>query len=293
MLDEVNIRPSETEVSQFVAGVGGRVKSARRHQSISRKVLSDLSGVSQRYLAQLESGTGNISLAILYRIAVALEKDPKWFLEFGGENGITDEILNQFQRAKPELRKQIEWLLSNVDTELEKAQRICLIGLRGAGKSTLGKFVAEHLSYEFIELNDAIERHTGMAISEVMALYGQEGYRKLEGQAIKAIIESRNKVILAAAGGVVSDDDTFNMLLTSFHTVWLRAQPEEHMQRVRDQGDIRPMAGNERAMDDLKSILTAREAYYARADLMVDTSGKELEESQRNLLSILKRLELN
>jgi len=260
MLDNVKATPNKENVSQFLAGVGARVKTERRAAKLSRKSLSELSGVSERYLAQLETGAGNISLAILYRIAIALEKEPQWFLLTAEPNS-------------------------------HKAQRICLIGLRGAGKSTLGKYVAEQLSYEFIELNHAIERHSGMAISEVMALYGQEGYRRLEGQAIKAITESRNKVILAAAGGVVSEENTLDTLLSSFHTIWLKAQPEEHMQRVRDQGDVRPMAGNPRAMEDLKSILTEREALYARADVMVDTSNKKLEASQSELLSIVKQLD--
>lgn len=259
MLNDFHTRPSEIEVSQFVAKVGNRVRAARRDVSMSRKVLSELSGVSQRYLAQLEAGTGNISLAILFRIAKALNTEPQWFMR----------------------EKQ---------SNLDKAQRICLIGLRGAGKSTLGRYVAEQLSYEFIELNDAIERHCGMATSEVMALYGQEGYRQLEGQAIQAIIESRNKIILAAAGGVVSESESFNSVLSYFHTVWLKARPEEHMQRVRNQGDSRPMAGNPRAMDDLKSILTNREALYARADAMIDTSDKKLSQSQSELLSVVTRL---
>jgi len=291
-IETIEFRSTLTAEEQFVADVGARVKSARKKSSMSRKVLSELSGVSQRYLAQLESGAGNISIAILYRIATALEKSPEWFLDSKNYDEETYVIAERFNHANPELKKQIEWLLSEVKANSEKAQRICLIGLRGAGKSTLGRYIAEQLSYEFIELNQAIERHCGMAVSEVMALYGQEGYRQLEGQAITAIVESRNKVVLAAAGGVVSDADTFNNLLSSFHSIWLRAQPEEHMQRVRDQGDSRPMAGNPRAMEDLKSILTNRQALYARADIMIDTSGRTLEESQSDLLSVVKRLEV-
>lgn len=259
MLDKVEASSCEVDTSQFLAEVGNRVRNARQVAKLSRKALSELSSVSERYLAQLETGSGNISLAILYRLARALDKEPQWFL-------LTHE------------------------TASRKAQRVCLIGLRGAGKSTLGKYIAEQLSYEFIELNHAIERQSGMAISEVMALYGQEGYRKLEGQAIKTIVESRSKVVLAAAGGVVSEADTLDTLLSSFHTIWLKAQPEEHMQRVRDQGDVRPMAGNPRAMEDLKSILTNREALYAKADVMVDTSGKQLEDCQAELLTVAKRL---
>jgi len=260
MLGKIQTMVNEEDVSQFLAGVGNRVRKERRAAKLSRRALSESSGVSERYLAQLETGSGNISLTILYRIAIALEKEPQWFL-------------------------------LATETNSRKAQRICLLGLRGAGKSTLGRYIAEQLSYKFIELNHAIESHSGMAISELMALYGQEGYRKLEGQAIRAIIESNSKVILAAAGGVVSEAETLDAVLSSFHTVWLKASPEEHMQRVRDQGDVRPMAGNPRAMEDLKSILTNREALYARADIMVDTSGKPLEDSQSELLSMVKRLQ--
>jgi XRE family aerobic/anaerobic benzoate catabolism transcriptional regulator len=173
-----------------------------------------------------------------------------------------------------------------------RRQRICLIGLRGAGKSTLGRLLGETLSVPFIELNRDIEEQSGMPVNEVMALYGQEGYRRLERQALERIVQMTDCVVLAVAGGIVSEPETYNFLLRNFHTVWLKATPEEHMQRVRTQGDERPMAGNPKAMEELNAILTAREALYARADLTVDTSGRTLEQSRADLLAAVGQLGL-
>jgi XRE family aerobic/anaerobic benzoate catabolism transcriptional regulator len=164
------------------------------------------------------------------------------------------------------------------------------VGLRGAGKSTLGEMLGRRLGLSFIELNREIEEQSGMPVNEIMALYGQEGYRRLERQALERIVAVSDALVLAVAGGIVSEPETYGYLLRNFHTVWLKAAPEEHMQRVRAQGDERPMAGNPKAMDELKSILTSREALYARAEAMINTTGKPPNESLRELLEVVQSL---
>ena len=274
----------DSSVHAFVAKVGERVRHARQQKAISRRVLSEQSGVSQRYLAQLEAGTGNISVALLFKVAAALGHPPDWLL--GEEDPWTSnvrEFTDLFRNASQEQREKALEVLHPGNAAKNKARRICLIGLRGAGKSSLGSLLAKKLAIDFIELNNLIEQQSGMAVSEVMALYGQEGYRRLERQAVEAIAEGREAAILAVGGGIVSEPETFAYLLRTFHTVWLKASPEEHMQRVRQQGDERPMAGNPQAMEELKSILTSRASLYSRADTMVDTSGRTIDQSLDDL----------
>ena len=164
-----------------------------------------------------------------------------------------------------------------------------MIGLRGAGKSTLGKILADELSFDFVELNRVIEDQSGLAVGEVMALYGEQGYRQLERKALDSVLENKSPVVLAVSGGIVAEPETFNKLLRSFHTIWIKASPEEHMERVREQGDIRPMSGNPKAMDELKSILTSRENLYSRADFMIDTTHRSIDESKADLMEFINR----
>jgi XRE family aerobic/anaerobic benzoate catabolism transcriptional regulator len=284
----------EDEVEAFVSQVGARVRETRLQKAISRRVLSELSGVSQRYLAKLEAGSGNISIALLFKVAHALGRDPQFFLSQRHSDSKSQFLIDRFSMAGPDVQARVTQILEAIETGSEKKQRICLIGLRGAGKSTLGGMLSKMLGLEFIELNAAIERESGMPVSEVIALYGQEGYRTLEHQAVQTVVDEHEQVVLAVGGGIVSEPDTFNLVLRCFHTVWLKASPEEHMQRVRDQGDNRPMAGNPRAMDELRSILTSREALYARADLMVDTSSSTPEKSVEKLkTALLQDLDLD
>ncbi|MEM9330323.1 MAG: helix-turn-helix transcriptional regulator [Pseudomonadota bacterium] len=272
----------EDSVSAFVATVGAKVRHARTQQKISRRELSELSGISERYLAQLEAGESNISVGLLYKVAVSLNKNPDWFL-----NDTLDEnatvLLKQYNAADNAVQEKIRSLLTAYNAAHLKSFRICLIGLRGAGKSTLGRLLSKALQYEFVELNRVIEENAGMPVSELIALYGQEGYRQLEKQAIETLAGKNEKMVLAVGGGIVSENDTFEKVLKSFHTIWLKAKPDEHMQRVLDQGDYRPMQGMENAMVELKSILTDRENKYAKADLVVNTSEKTVEETLEEL----------
>lgn len=281
--------PDQEKIDLFVSAVGARVRAARKTRGISRRELSERSGVSQRYLALLENGGGNISIVLLYKVAGALEHPLEWFLVAGSEYG-NNNLQQRFDAVDSKTQQQVLSLLDNNAGKEKKQRRVCLIGLRGAGKSTLGKSVSESLNLPFIELNREIEELSGLSVAEVMNLYGQEGYRKLERQAIQRIIQSIDAAVVAVAGGIVSGPDTYELLLSNFHTVWLKASPEEHMQRVLQQGDSRPMAGNPAAMEELKSILVNREALYARADIMIDTSGKSFQEAQAELFEVASRV---
>lgn len=293
-MDEITHDKAETAddalVSSLITRVGLRVRIARERKGIPRRVLSEISGVSPRYLAQLEAGDGNISIGLLQKIATALDHRIEWIM---GDDDPWDadslRMLKMYRASDTDTQKQVLQIL-NPDTSLvTHASRICLVGLRGAGKSTLGALAGNALGVPFVELNRKIEEQSGMAIAEVMALYGQEGYRKLEAQAINRIMETYDTMVLAVSGGIVAAPDTYNLLLNNFQTIWLKASPEEHMARVRAQGDERPMAGNPEAMEQLKSILASREILYGKATAQIDTSGKAVNASLSELLDVLKQ----
>lgn len=279
----------EVAAEALMARVGERVRKARERKGIPRRLLSEKSGVSPRYLAQLEAGAGNISIALLQRVATALDHRIEWLV--GEEDPWSSDALKVaalFREANADLQRSVLETLSPSADAGARAQRICLIGLRGAGKSTLGRMAGEALGIPFVELNREIQEHSGMPVDEVMALYGQEGYRELEARAVRRVIEAYDTMILAVAGGIVAAPETYNTLRSNFHTIWIKAAPEEHMNRVREQGDERPMAGMPEAMEQLKSILRSREALYEKALAQVDTSGKALEQSLSDLLAVIR-----
>ena len=276
-------------VDELILRVGERVRRFRTERSMPRRELASLSGLSERYLAQLESGHGNVSIGLLQKVAMALSIPVEAFVR-DEEITVPAHLARLFTQAPEEVQNAVYELLSSDDIHEKRARRICLLGLRGAGKSTLGKLAADRLGLPFRELNEEIEKQSGLDIGELIALYGQEGYRQLERRGVERIVEENDAIVLAAAGGIVADPQTFSMVLENFHTVWLRAAPDEHMARVKKQGDTRPMAGNPKAMDELKSILTGREAEYARADRRVDTSGRSLDQSLSDLLDAIRSL---
>jgi XRE family aerobic/anaerobic benzoate catabolism transcriptional regulator len=279
---------AETIVAALMEQVGDRVRKARERKGIPRRLLSERSGVSPRYLAQLESGQGNISISLLKRVAIALDHRIEWLV--GEEDPWNSEVMRVaelFRSSDQATRESVLRVLSSDVSETLRANRICLVGLRGAGKSTLGKLVGRQLDLPFVELNQEIEQHAGMPIAEIMALYGQEGYRKLEADALDRVIATFDAVLLAVAGGVVAEPETYNKLLSHFHTIWLKASPQEHMDRVLAQGDERPMAGNPEAMAELKSILTSREVLYEKALYQLDTSEASLERSLEQLVGLI------
>lgn len=281
-------RVGSDNTSAFLKTVGDRVRNARARMGISRRVLSETSGVSQRYLAQLESGQGNISIGLLLKIADALDFGIEWLVS--EEDPWSSETARAFyllRSATKDQREQVFNILEPGQPNQSRANRIALIGLRGAGKSTLGPSAATALDIPFLELNDEVEQTGGMPVIEIIALYGQEGYRLLEHQAVERVVATHDSLILAVAGGIVSQPETFNYLLRHYHTVWLKAEPEDHMQRVRAQGDERPMAGSVDAMKELRSILTSREMLYSRADSRVNTSRATANESLSELLQVI------
>ncbi|OAN77623.1 transcriptional regulator [Jannaschia sp. EhC01] len=277
---------SDASILALQGRVGDRVRGARTARGMSRRVLSEVSGVSPRYLAQLEGGEGNISIGLLFRVAEALGVSMEMLISPGDLTAEARRMAEAFAGADLATQAQVRTLLSGAAT---KAGRVCLIGLRGAGKSTLGAAAAKALDVPFIELNRAIEAAGGMPISEIMGLYGPEGYRQLEADALNKIVAEQDRVVVAVAGGIVGDSQTFDRLLDRFHTVWLKASPEEHMARVRAQGDTRPMEGNPQAMAQLRLILTSRETEYARADAVLDTGGQAVSASLAALLALIDR----
>lgn len=276
-------------VAQVMTRVGARVRRAREGKGLPRRVLSDISGVSPRYLAQLEAGEGNISIGLLQRVSIALGHRIDWFLaEDDPWSSDALQVADLFRAASDDVRASVIKALSAEPAQMMRAQRICLVGLRGAGKSTLGRLAGKALGLSFVELNQEIEAQSGMPVDEVMALYGPEGYRKLEAQALARVIANHDKMVLAVAGGIVAEPDTYTSLLAHFHTIWVKTSPDEHMARVRAQGDERPMAGNPEAMDQLRSILTSREADYGKAQAVLDTSGKAVDQSLAELLELIQ-----
>jgi XRE family aerobic/anaerobic benzoate catabolism transcriptional regulator len=289
------VRPPESFLADeeanaaLLAMVGDRVRNARARKGISRKRLSEISGVSQRYLAQLEAGEGNISIVLLRRVAHALDHRIEWLVGADDPwNSDVMAVMGLYRSATAEQRQKVLEILDPEHPSLRRGRRVAFIGLRGAGKSTLGRLAADRLGVPFLELNAEIEQASGMPVNEVMALYGQEGYRRLERQSLERIVAISDALVLAVAGGIVSEPETFTYLLRHYHTVWLKAQPEEHMARVRAQGDTRPMAGNPAAMEELRTILTSRETLYARASLHVDTSNRSLDESLSDALTAIR-----
>jgi XRE family transcriptional regulator, aerobic/anaerobic benzoate catabolism transcriptional regulator len=266
--------------SSFLVALGLKVRGLRREHALSRKMLAELAEVSERYLAQLESGTGNASIVLLRRVAAALNVRVTYLLD--SESSAQRAQVSRFIDSLPEerLADVMRRLQSEFGAdESVRRKRIALIGLRGAGKSTLGNALAKALRRQFIELDHEIEREAGMPLAEVFMLYGQPGYRNLERRCLDRLIARQTDMVVSVGGGVVSDTETYQLLLGNCFAVWLKASPAEHMSRVVAQGDMRPMRGHAQAMDDLKAILAAREPQYARADSTVDTSGQTVARS--------------
>ena len=266
--------------AEYLSRVGDRVREARARRGMSRRILARDSRVSERYLAQLETGQGNISILLLRQIALALGLPINALLRDGSEPSEellrTTEYLKQLPAEK--LQRAREILLrefSGADPAVRR-RRIALIGLRGAGKSTLGSMLGERLGAPFIELDRRIEQHSGLGLSVIFDLYGQSGFRRLERECLEQVLQQYPAFVLATGGSLVSESATFERLLSECFTVWLRATPEEHMQRVIAQGDMRPMAENREAMAELQNILAGREPLYRRADATVETSGQSL-----------------
>ncbi len=279
--------PSTSEIS-FLEQLGQRVRTMRALRGMSRKVLARVSGISERYLAQLEGGKGNVSIVLLRRVADAMGAHLEDLIPSADVTPDWPVIRDLMRSATPHQIAEAKAVLAEQDGSDPRRRAafagIALIGLRGAGKSTLGRLLAQRIGWNFVELNKEIERLNGLSVAEIIALYGQEGFRRMEQAALAQLLERKSLMVLATGGGIVSEPVTFDRVLSSFHTVWLKARPEEHMGRVRKQGDLRPMADDRSAMDELRTILLSREPLYARADAQVDTAGLTVEQALARLI---------
>lgn len=273
--------------------LGQRIRNMRARRGMTRKILARDSHVSERYLAQLESGQGNISIALLRQVARAMSVPLEEVVREGPDRPVELQLLIQRleQLSTQELVDAHRLLVERYGrtADAHRGSRIALIGLRGAGKTTLGRLLAEHLSVPFVEMNKEIEADSGMSLSEVFSLSGQAAYRRYERRALERVIERHPQVVIATGGSLVTEPGTFDLLLTACFTVWVQAAPEEHMQRTIAQGDLRPMSGNAEAMDDLRRILAERTEMYAKADATVDTTGTTVAKSFERLKACVKR----
>lgn len=266
--------------------LGDRVREARAQRGITRRILARDSGVSERYLAQLEAGQGNISVLLLMKIAQSLNVPLPDLMQETNNRDVELTLIQQFLKRLPpqklaEVRSQLIRDFGSTDTD--RMRRIALVGLRGAGKSTLGSRLARDLGCPFVELDREIESEAGTSLSEIFLLYGQAGYRRYERRSLERVLEHNERVVIATGGSIVSEPGTYDLLLSTCYTVWLRAAPEEHMARVVAQGDTRPMAGNREAMDDLQRILDGRGMLYGKADAVVTTTDSSIEQSLADL----------
>jgi XRE family aerobic/anaerobic benzoate catabolism transcriptional regulator len=272
----------------FLAALGERVRALRARRGLTRKALARATGVSERHLANLEYGVGNASILILLNVTQALQcslaevlgdvttTSPEWLMLREMLSDRDEATLRRVRLAASEL---VGAAPPRGGEAPARASRIALIGLRGAGKSTLGRMLAEDLDFPFVELSREIEKLAGCSISEILGLYGQSAYRRYERRALEEAIDAYPEAVIATAGGLVSDLGSFNLLLRRCASVWLKADPEDHMSRVAAQGDLRPMAASREAMEDLRSILAGRAAFYSKADMHIDTSAQPLMET--------------
>lgn len=282
--------PAPLSGQEFLTGLGARVRELRHRRGMTRKQLARESEVSERHLAQLESGEGNISILLLRRVAGVLNVSlGELFANEQRQNG-NDSIIRFLERLPLHRREEIAArLVRDFGSEqTARLNRIALVGVRGAGKSTLGAKLAAELRLPYIELDHEIEKDTGIPLAEIFSLYGQSGYRAIEKRTLQRILRERERAVISVAGGIVSEKETYEYLLAHCFTIWLKAEPEELMARVIAQGDFRVMAGNDRAMEDLRQILESREELYRKADATLDTSGEAPEQSFAKLQSILQ-----
>ena len=282
----------------FLVALGDRVRTLRSRRGMTRKAVAIAAEVSERHLANLEYGTGNASILVLLQVAQALHCS-------------LSELLGDVTTLSPEWLLIRELLENRSDADLRRARvaigalldgagpggaasgkgsaRIALVGLRGAGKSTLGQRLADDLGFPFIELSRQIEQFAGCSINEIHALYGTPAYRRYERRALEEAIQIYPEVVIATPGGLVSDAANFNLMLTHCTTVWLQADPADHMARVAAQGDMRPMAASREAMEDLKRILAGRSAFYAKADLAFNTSDHDVDGAFDGLRDLVRK----
>ena len=287
----------EDDKNPFLVALGDRVRALRARRGMTRKAAALAADVSERHLANLEYGIGNASILVLLQVATALQcslaellgdittSSPEWLL-------IRELLERRDEDTLRRVRVAVGELLgtggANAQRGAARSTRVALVGLRGAGKSTLGQMLADDLGYPFVELSREIEKFAGCSISEIQGLYGQNAYRRYERRALEEAIQIYPEAVIATPGGIVSDAATFNQLLSHCTTLWLQADPEDHMKRVTAQGDLRPMAASREAMEDLKGILAGRAAFYSKAEFKLNTSAQALEPTFAALRTLVR-----
>jgi XRE family transcriptional regulator, aerobic/anaerobic benzoate catabolism transcriptional regulator len=281
-------------VAAWLAGIGAEVRRNRAKRGMTRRQLAVASHTSERYLAQIESGAGNPSVTVLRAIAQALDLPTAALLgepsaRTAAHAALLDLIARLPEEDLPELTELIESRVARSD-RADRGRRVALVGLRGAGKSTLGRMLARHLGWPFIELDRVIEEDYGASIPDMIEMAGTATFRRLERAALDRVVSGHQAAVITTAGGIVSDPESYALLLRRSHTIWIKARPQDHMSRVMAQGDFRPMAQNREAMGDLVAILEARRADYARAEAELDTSTDAVERSFAKLLRIVTNL---
>jgi XRE family aerobic/anaerobic benzoate catabolism transcriptional regulator len=282
-------KPAARDNDGYLRELAGRVRGLRNQRGMTRKALAQHAEVSERYLAQLEAGKGNCSIVLLRRIARALGLPVTQLVQEGAEPPLDLLLLTQFLERLPadRLAEARKLVAEHFSSAAGDRRRIALIGLRGAGKSTLGALLAERLGMPFIELDREIERRSGATLSEIFDMFGQDTFRRAEREALNDVLRRHPHFVVATSGSIVTEPGTLELLLSSCFTVWVRAEPEEHMKRVMAQGDMRPMANSARAMEDLIAILRSREPLYAKAEAILSTTGRTPEQNLAELLRII------
>lgn len=274
----------------YLRQLGERVRGHRARRGLTRKSLAQASDISERYLAQLEHGEGNISILLLRQVARALGVSLSDLAREGSEQSVELSLMTEFFERLPAAKQQelLRQVMDQAGSTKGREGRVALIGLRGAGKTTLGQRLATALGLPFIRLVGEVERLAGMTVNEIHALSGQPAYRRLEHRALSQIVETHPRAVIETGGSLVAEAATFGLLLASCFTIWVRTSPEEHMARVMAQGDHRPMADQADAMADLRRILAEREAYYRRADAVLDTSGRTVDRCVQELVGLCR-----
>jgi XRE family transcriptional regulator, aerobic/anaerobic benzoate catabolism transcriptional regulator len=282
------IEVAELSRPEYLRLLGARVRDARARHGMTRKMLARDSGISERYLAELESGRGNFSIVLLRRLADAIDVSLAELVDEQPPPSVEYVLLAERLRRldASDLEVASAMLTRRFGDLSMRRDRIALIGLRGAGKSTLGTLLAEHLGWEFVELSREIEAEAGVAVDEIFDLWGQAAYRRYERRALDRLLRSRTRIVIATAGGLVSEPSTFQRLLESCWTVWLKASPREHWDRVISQGDLRVRegTGDEQALVDMRRILAQRDELYGKADARIITSGKTVRLALKELI---------